>query len=105
MPQPLLSLTDEEYATVMQAAGPVLPSQRDAFLRALADALAQQPIVGPGVVHRLAAHLQRHFVVQARTDAETRKGETNGHRGPRQAGPGRAAEPPHAPAGPEAPAA
>jgi hypothetical protein len=63
-----LSLNDDEYATVMQVAGPIHPQQRDAFLKALAVELERYPVVGPGIVFRAASELQRRFVVQARTE-------------------------------------
>jgi hypothetical protein len=66
-----LSLTDDEYDAVMQAAAPILPGERDAFLRALAAELERHPVVGLGLVHRCAAELQRKFVVQARTEADS----------------------------------
>jgi hypothetical protein len=58
-----LSLSDDEYRAVEAAAGPVHPQQRSAFLQALAKELELHPIVGPGLVHRLAAELQRRFVI------------------------------------------
>jgi hypothetical protein len=66
-----LALTDDEYAAVRAAAAPIHPLQRDDFLRALAGELERHPVVGPGLVHRLAADLQRQFVVQARTEADS----------------------------------
>ena len=65
-----LSLTDDEYNAVMQAAAPIHPHQRDAFLKALAGELERHPVVGPGVVHRCAAQLQRTFVVADHTAAD-----------------------------------
>jgi hypothetical protein len=44
---------------------PVHPLQRDAFLKALAAELEKHPAIGPGVVHRCAAELQKTFVVAA----------------------------------------
>jgi hypothetical protein len=64
MPTPL-SLNDAEYAAVMQAAAPIHPAQRGAFLQALATELEKYPTVGVGVVHRSAAALQKTFVVEA----------------------------------------
>jgi hypothetical protein len=58
-----LSLSDDEYAAVQAAAGPIHPLQRGAFLQALAKELELHPIVGPGLVHRLAADLQRRYVI------------------------------------------
>ena len=48
MPTPL-ALNDDEYSAVMQAAQPVHPLQRGAFLEALAQELEKHPVVGPGV--------------------------------------------------------
>jgi hypothetical protein len=58
-----LALTDDELSAVQRAAAPIHPGQRDAFLKALAEELELHPIVGPGLVHRLAAELQRRFVI------------------------------------------
>ena len=88
MPQtPPLSLSDEEHAIIMQAAGPIDPADRVLFLLALAEELARHPVRGVGLFHRLAADLQRRFVVQARSDALTHRGEA--HRPRRQDGAGR----------------
>ena len=77
-----LALTDDEYAAVEAAAAPIHPRQRDAFLKALAEELERHPVIGPGVVHRCAADLQRRFGVEAqRVEPEPR------HLGARQAGP------------------
>jgi hypothetical protein len=46
MPKPL-SLSDDESETVMAAAAPVHPHQRDDFLRALAGELERFPVIGP----------------------------------------------------------
>ncbi len=58
-----LSLSDAEYAAVQAAAAPIHPLQRSAFLQALAKELELHPIVGPGLVHRLAADVQRRYVI------------------------------------------
>jgi hypothetical protein len=68
-----LALTDAEFAAVQAAAAPIYPQQRDAFLKALAAELERHPVVGPGVVHRCAAALQKIFVVAAHS-------ETRGHK-------------------------
>jgi hypothetical protein len=67
MPTPL-SLSDDEYAAVMRAAEPVHRLQRDAFLQALARELEKHSTIGPGVVHRCAAQLQRQFGVEAHSE-------------------------------------
>jgi hypothetical protein len=64
-----LSLSDAEYAAAVEAAAaPINPLQRDAFLKALAEELERHPVVGPGLVHRCAADLQRRFVVAAHSE-------------------------------------
>jgi hypothetical protein len=63
-----LSLSDDEYNAVQAAAAPIHPLQRDAFLKALALELERHPVVGPGVVHRCAAALQKTFVVAAHSE-------------------------------------
>jgi len=61
MPSPI-SLTDSELQAVMDAARPLQPRDRDAFLRAVATAIAELPAVGPGSVHRAIASVWRmHF--------------------------------------------
>jgi hypothetical protein len=67
-PMPL-ALTDAEYSAVLQAAGPINPALRDAFLQALATELEKYPVVGPGVVFRCAAELQKRFGVTAHHEA------------------------------------
>jgi hypothetical protein len=76
MPTPL-SLSDAEYDAVMQAAAPIAPAQRDAFLRNMADELARHEAIGPGLVHRLCAELQSRFAVPARAEASA--GQTARH--------------------------
>jgi hypothetical protein len=63
-----LSLSDDEYSAVQAAAAPIHPQQRGAFLKALAVELERHPVVGPGLVHRCAADLQRTFGVTAHTE-------------------------------------
>ena len=58
-----LSLSDDEYAAVQAAAAPIHRLQRAVFLKALADELERHPVVGLGLVHRLAADLQKRFGV------------------------------------------
>jgi len=65
---PPLALSDDELSAVQRAAAPVHPQQRDAFLKALAEELAQHPTVGPGLVHRLCADLQKRYGVTAHSE-------------------------------------
>jgi hypothetical protein len=57
-----------EYNAVQAAAAPIHPLQRDAFLKALAAELERHPVIGPGLVHRCAADLQRTFGVVAHSE-------------------------------------
>jgi hypothetical protein len=72
-----LSLNDDEFAAVQEAAAPIHPQQRDALLKALAVELERHPVVSPGLVHRLAADVQRRYVIaperQASVAAEPRE--------------------------------
>jgi hypothetical protein len=62
MSQPIC-LTDSELTAVMNAAKPLQPRDRDRFLRAVAEAIAELPEIGPGAVHRAIASVwQQHFV-------------------------------------------
>ena len=62
------SLNDDEYNAVQAAAAPIHPLQRDAFLKALAVELERHPVVGLGLVHRVAAELQKTFGVVAHSE-------------------------------------
>jgi hypothetical protein len=60
-PQPL-ALTDNQYDAVCRACEPILPGDRDAFLRALANVLRGEPQpLGDGSVFRAIRALQREF--------------------------------------------
>jgi hypothetical protein len=52
----------------MQAAAPIHPRQRDAFLKAVAVEVEQHAVIGPGVVHRCVAQLQKTFGVVAHSE-------------------------------------
>ena len=59
---PVVSLSDTELTAIMDAARPLAPGDRDAFLRSVAAELAQYPDeLGPGVVHRLVREVQRRY--------------------------------------------
>ena len=58
----MIALSDDELSAVMDAGRPIPPPDRDLFLQALADELAQHPgEVGAGLIHRIARDLQRRF--------------------------------------------
>jgi hypothetical protein len=63
-----LSLNDAEYAAVQAAAAPIHPLQRGVFLKAVAEELERHPVIGPGLVHRCAAALQKDFGVTAHSE-------------------------------------
>jgi hypothetical protein len=54
---PPIRLTDSELSAIR----PLDPDLRDPFLRAVASALQGQTVIGPGVVARTCAELQRQF--------------------------------------------
>jgi hypothetical protein len=64
-----LAIPDDLFALVQQAAAPIAPAERDRFLAELAAELERHPVIGPGLVHRAAAELQRRFTVEARSAA------------------------------------
>jgi hypothetical protein len=62
MPSPL-ALTDAQLTAVYQAAGPLAPAVRPAFLELVAQGLAGAGEVGDGTVARVCAEVQRRFWV------------------------------------------
>jgi hypothetical protein len=58
----MISLSDSELAAVMEAARPLPPRDRDEFLKAVAAELSQYPEIGPGVIGRVVAKLQRQHL-------------------------------------------
>ena len=54
-----IALSDDELEAVMNAARPLSPLGRDRFLKAVAQAIAALPEVGPGSVHRAIASVWR----------------------------------------------
>jgi hypothetical protein len=64
-----LALSDDLYAVVQAAAAPIAPAERAQFLQELAAELERHPEIGPGLVHRAAAQLQKKYTVEARSAA------------------------------------
>jgi hypothetical protein len=58
---PPIRLSDSELDAVMAAARPLAVERRDAFLQQVADALLRCGELGPGLVHRVVAQVQREF--------------------------------------------
>jgi hypothetical protein len=67
----MVKLTDDELDAAMRAARPLDPDLRDPFLRAVTSALQGKGVIGPGVVARTCAELQRQFF---QPPLETRSG-------------------------------
>jgi hypothetical protein len=57
----VVHLTDDELDTVFQAARPLRPGDRDAFLQHVADQLSACPEIGPGTVARACRTAQKQF--------------------------------------------
>ncbi|MBR0730376.1 hypothetical protein JQ595_16615 [Bradyrhizobium japonicum] len=55
----MISLSDDEMAIMMDAARPIHPRERNAFLDAVAVELAKYSELGPGIVARVCAQFQR----------------------------------------------
>lgn len=65
----MIKLSDDELSCVMDAARPLLPERRSAFLERMAAELAVIPAeaIGPGTVARLCRTLQaEHYTAPAR---------------------------------------
>jgi hypothetical protein len=58
---PPLRLSDSELDAVFAAARPIAVERRDAFLQQVASRLAGEGELGPGVVYRVAAQVQREY--------------------------------------------
>ena len=58
----MIKLSDDELSAVLAAARPIAVDRRDLFLQQVASELVRCDVVGPGVVHRVCAAVQRqHF--------------------------------------------
>jgi hypothetical protein len=60
MPQPI-SLTDSELTAVMDAARPLVPRERDRFLRRIAEVICMLPERGDGAVARAIRSVWREY--------------------------------------------
>jgi hypothetical protein len=56
-----LRLPPHELDRLMQAARPVAPPERDAFLRDIAAELGRHEVVGPGLLHRIISEVQQRY--------------------------------------------
>jgi hypothetical protein len=58
----MLSLSDDELAALMDCARPLAPRDRAEFLREVAAELRKFELLGPGLVARVCAKLQRQYL-------------------------------------------
>jgi hypothetical protein len=58
---PPIRLSDSELDAVMAAARPLPVHLRDPFLHAVAHALSDRNVIGPGTVHQVCRELQRQL--------------------------------------------
>jgi hypothetical protein len=59
--QPPISVTDEGLNVLMYYAEPLLPVDRSAFLRDVADGLRRYEVIDDGVLTRIARDVQRKY--------------------------------------------
>ena len=55
-------LTARDIARVHEAAAPLPEADRDAFMMDVAEALTDAPEIGPGILGRIVAEVQRRFI-------------------------------------------
>ena len=68
-----IGISDSQLEMIMEACTPMLPQDRDRFLRALADALGGEPQpLGDGQLHRAVRSLQRQYWRPPAIDHEAR---------------------------------
>jgi hypothetical protein len=56
-----LQLPDHDFDRLIQAAKPIAPPERDAFLKDIAAELGRYEVVGPGLLHRIISEVQRRY--------------------------------------------
>jgi hypothetical protein len=61
-PRPTAIATpDHDFDRLMQAAKPIAPPERDAFLKDIGAELGRYEVVGPGLLHRIISEVQRRY--------------------------------------------
>ena len=68
-PSPPLALTDDQMRIVLDAAAPLLPAARSAFLRRVAQLLRGERELAEGVVSRACRAAQAEFLARATAPA------------------------------------
>ena len=83
--RPPIPLSDVAMATLMQLASPLAVEDRGLFLRDIAARLEDEPVIGDGVVIRIAREMQRRYLkpvdtVEIRRTPRSRIPGTAGHK-------------------------
>jgi hypothetical protein len=73
-PRPI-ALSDSEISHIMTCARPLMPGDRDAYVRAVVAVLESQPVLGPGLVGRVCRELQGRFWRPAEVDVRPHGGK------------------------------
>jgi hypothetical protein len=58
----MISLNDDELQILLTAARPIPAQHRSDFLNDVASELSKYPEIGPGVIHRVTAKIQRQHL-------------------------------------------
>jgi hypothetical protein len=75
----MISLDDDELAIVTELARPLPPERRSEFLAAVMQAAAQHEVVGPGLISRIAAEMQKSFFFRMPATHREAAGATRQH--------------------------
>jgi hypothetical protein len=67
----MIALNDDELRVLLDAARPIQPHQRTAFLADVAAELARFEVLGPGIVSRVTSRLQRAHLNPPRRHAHS----------------------------------
>ena len=59
--RPPLALSDESLSTLLRLAQPLAPADRSQFLLDVADELRSYPVLGDGLIARVASTVQRRY--------------------------------------------
>jgi hypothetical protein len=57
-----IQLDEDSQRTLLSLSTPLSPQQREAFYLRVAQELGVQSLLGPGLVARMAARVQREFI-------------------------------------------
>jgi hypothetical protein len=57
-----MTLTDQDQVQILNLARPLSPQQREIFFERVAAELGVLPVLGPGLVARVCAKIQRELI-------------------------------------------